>query len=282
MHAYIFPGQGSQKPGMGKGLFEQFSDYTAQADAVLGYSIQELCLEDASQRLNNTQYTQPALYVVNALSYLNALAQGQPKPDYVAGHSLGEYNALFAAGVFDFATGLMLVKKRGELMSQVQGGGMAAVLGMQEDELLTTLQDNNLPAISIANYNSYQQLVISGPKADIERAQTVFARLPHVSLILLSVSGAFHSSYMLDAQQAFADFLHPVRFAIPAIPVIANVNAAPYHPAVIKANLINQITQPVFWTKTIEYLQTKPEICFQEIGPGTVLSGLLRRINNKQ
>lgn len=281
MLAYMFPGQGSQKRGMGQDLFAQFPEYTAQADALLGYSIRALCLEDVLQQLNNTQYTQPALYVVNAFSYLKALADGQPKPDYVIGHSLGEYNALFAAGVFDFVTGLTLVKKRGELMSQMQGGGMAAVVGLSCQELSAFLEEQGLSGVRIANYNSYQQMVISGPQADIQRAQPLFAGMDKVSFIPLSVSGAFHSLYMLSAQQAFAEFVHDIEFATPCIPVIANVDAAPYHPAVVKSNLIQQIAQPVLWTKTIEYLQTKPNIHFQEIGPGTVLSGLLRRINNK-
>ncbi|MFJ1268712.1 ACP S-malonyltransferase [Legionella lytica] len=281
MLAYMFPGQGSQKQGMGQELFAQFPEYTAQADALLGYSIRALCLEDAQQQLNNTQYTQPALYVVNAFSYLKTLVDGQPKPDYVIGHSLGEYNALFAAGVFDFATGLALVKKRGELMSQMHGGGMAAVVGLSSQELTSLLEEQGLSGVKIANYNSYQQMVISGPQADIQRAQPLFTGMSKVSFIPLSVSGAFHSLYMLSAQQAFAEFIQDMEFATPSIPVIANVDAAPYHPAVIKSNLIQQIAQPVLWTKTIEYLQAKPNMQFQEIGPGTVLRGLLRRITNK-
>jgi malonyl CoA-acyl carrier protein transacylase len=281
MLAYLFPGQGSQVHGMGKELFALFNDYTAQADELLGYSIKQLCTEDTYQQLNQTQYTQPALYVVNAFMYLKTLEEN-PKPDYVAGHSLGEYNALLAAGVFDFATGLALVKKRGELMSQAHGGGMAAVLGLPLLELTQILHDHELSTVSIANYNSYQQLVISGPKGDIERTQKVLAPLTGVSFISLPVSGAFHSPYMMAAQQAFSTFLHSFKFAIPCLPVIANVNAAPYHPAIIKTNLTHQITSPVKWTKTIEYLQTKPEITFNEIGPGNVLSGLIRRINKKQ
>src|SRR5205823_13876450 len=126
MLAYIFPGQGSQTRGMGGNLFDDFPELTAQADAILGYSIKKLCLEDPNQELNQTQFTQPALFVVNALTFLKK----NQKPDYVAGHSLGEYNALFAAEVFDFATGLNLVKKRGELMSEAKNGGMAAVIGL--------------------------------------------------------------------------------------------------------------------------------------------------------
>ncbi len=282
MLAYLFPGQGAQIKGMGKELFAQFSDYTAQADKLLGYSIEELCTEDPQQLLKQTQYTQPALYVVNAFMYLKILADTSQQPDYAAGHSLGEYNALFAAGVFDFITGLALVKKRGELMSQAQDGGMAAVLGLSQQELMHIIQTNNLSTVTIANYNSYQQLVISGPKTDIKRTQEILAPLSNATFISLSVSGAFHSPYMLSAQQAFAAFLHDFEFAIPCLPVIANIDASAYHPSVLKTNLINQITHSVQWIRTIEYLQSKANIRFQEIGPGSVLTGLLRRIQNKQ
>lgn len=282
MRAYLFPGQGAQVKGMGKGLFAQFSNYTAQADALLGYSIEELCTADPGQQLNQTQYTQPALYVVNAFTYLKLLAETAQSPDYVAGHSLGEYNALFAAGVFDFITGLALVKKRGELMSQAQDGGMAAVLGLSQQELTQQIHANNLSTVCIANYNSYQQLVLSGPKADIKRTQEVLASLSQATVIPLSVSGAFHSPYMLSAQQAFAAFLQDVELTTPCLPVIANVNAAPYHPAILKSNLTKQITHSVQWVRTIEFLQSKPNISLQEVGPGNVLTGLLRRMQNKQ
>ena len=122
MKAYVFPGQGSQKKGMGEELFDEFPELVERSDQVLGYSIKELCLEDKEEKLDNTQYTQPALYVVEALSYLKKIKEENVKPDYIAGHSLGEYVALFAAGVFDFATGLKLIKKRSQLMAQVSGG----------------------------------------------------------------------------------------------------------------------------------------------------------------
>src|SRR5207244_4392938 len=132
MIALVFPGQGSQKRGMGQGLFDEVPEYAAfekDVDAILGYSMRKLCLEDAENRVKETQFTQPSLYVVNALHYYKAAAEGT-RPDYLAGHSLGEYNALLAAGVFDFLTGLRLVKKRGELMSRAKNGGMGAVIGL--------------------------------------------------------------------------------------------------------------------------------------------------------
>lgn len=281
MLAYLFPGQGAQKRGMGTDLFEQFSELTAQADDLLGYSIQALCIEDKEHQLNKTQYTQPALYVVNALMYLKTIEETEQKPDYVAGHSLGEYNALFAAGVFDFITGLALVQKRGELMSQAQNGGMTAVLGLTREQLTHLLEEHHLTtSINIANYNSYQQLVISGSKEGIARAQKVLSDRTGVHCIPIAVSGAFHSPLMQEAQQAFTDLIQNSLLAIPCIPVIANINAKPYHPAVTKTNLTHHITHSVEWAKTIEYLQKKPNIHFKEIGPGNVLTNLLKRIVN--
>jgi malonyl CoA-acyl carrier protein transacylase len=280
MLAYLFPGQGSQAKGMGKDLFKRFPEYTAQADNILGYSIEHLCTQDPDQLLNNTRYTQPALYVVNALTYLKTVLDTGQKPDYVAGHSLGEYNALFAAEVFDFTTGLILVKKRGELMNEAKAGGMLAVLGLNVLELTQALASNNLQTVTIANYNSYKQLVLSGLAVDISKAEKVLESMPKARVIPLAVSGAFHSGSMLEAQQLFSVFLEQFEFSVPRIPIISNINATLYHPAVIKQNLCYQITHAVEWTKTIEFLQSKTNIIFKEIGPGTVLSGLLRRIAN--
>jgi len=275
MLAYLFPGQGSQVRGMGNNLFDIFKDYTAQANDILGYSIQSLCLHDADQQLHFTQYTQPAIYVVNALTYLKNKQDVNEKPDYVAGHSLGEYNALFAAGVFDFATGLKLVKKRGELMSQAEGGGMAAILGLNREALHQLLQQHALSSVHIANDNSPSQLVISGMQDNIKQAQAIFAKIPSATFIPLKVSGAFHSPYMSHAQSEFEIFLRNFHFDIPSIPVIANVNALPYHPRVIKQNLIDQITGPVEWVNTIQYLKSKKVLQFKEIGVGTVLTRLM-------
>jgi len=151
MTVFIFPGQGSQIKGMGGTLFNQFKDFTDQANTILGYSIQTLCLEDPQQQLKQTQYTQPALYIVNALTYFKKIQETGQKPTYVAGHSLGEYNALLAAGVFDFETGLKLVKKRGEFMSQVGEGAMASVSGLTADAIYIILSQYGLTNVVIAN-----------------------------------------------------------------------------------------------------------------------------------
>src|SRR5215813_12756255 len=161
MISFVFPGQGSQKRGMGQGLFDEVSEYTAvekEVDSIVGYSMRRLCLEDPDNRLRETQFTQPCLYVVNALHYYKAITQGI-RPAYVAGHSLGEYNALLAAGAFHFLTGLRLVKKRGELMSQARDGGMGAVIGLNADAITRLIKENGLARIDVANFNSPSQIV---------------------------------------------------------------------------------------------------------------------------
>lgn len=282
MITYVFPGQGSQSKGMGGTLFDEFKDLTAEADEVLGYSIKELCLEDTESKLGQTQYTQPALYIVNALGYLKKIKETGTRPDYVAGHSLGEYNALFAAGAFDFATGLKLVQKRGELMSHAAGGGMGAVIGLNEEQITGVLQKNNMLAIDIANYNSPTQIVIAGLKKDIEDIKPVFEGIKEVQMfVLLKTSGAFHSRYMQEAGKEFAVFLQGFSFSDLQIPVISNVHARPYQQSAVRQNLIGQITQPVKWTESIRYLMGLGEMEFEEIGPGNVLTGLIRRIKRE-
>ena len=176
MLVYVFPGQGSQKKGMGAELFDQIEEFTSvekDIDNLLGYSLRELCVDDPKGVLDQTQYTQPALFVTNALHYYSQTKNGS-QADYLAGHSLGEYNALLAAGAFDLLTGVKLVQKRGALMSQAKDGGMAAVIGLSAEEIKTVLTDNGLDAVDVANFNSPQQTVVSGPVADIEKAKQAF------------------------------------------------------------------------------------------------------------
>ncbi|MEA2491980.1 MAG: rhizoxin biosynthesis acyltransferase [Acidobacteriota bacterium] len=283
MLALIFPGQGSQKRGMGQGLFDEVPQYAAveqEVDAILGYSMRKLCLEDADNRLKETQFTQPSLYVVNALHYYKALSEGA-RPAYVAGHSLGEYNALLAAGVFDFLTGLRLVQKRGELMSQAKNGGMGAVIGLSSDKVAQAIRDNGLTRLDVANYNTPSQTVVSGPVEDIKQAGPFFEKAGAQMFIPLQVSAAFHSRYMNDAGKAFADFLAPIAFADPKIQVIANASALPYPSgdgSAAKSLLAGQITKSVLWTQSIRFLVEKGVTEFRETGPGNVLTRMVQQI----
>lgn len=281
MPVYLFPGQGSQSVGMGQGLFEKFPDLTAKADQVLGYSIRGLCLGNTAHSLQNTAFTQPALYVVNALSYFNKLQENGRRPSYVAGHSLGEFNALLVANVFDFETGLRLVKKRGELMSQVKEGAMAAIIGLPIDVIRSILKQFGLNNVCIANHNSHTQVVISGKKDVIEKAQIACEQHDATArAIPLPVSGAFHSAFMSDAQNEFEIFLKDFKFCSPTIPVIANTTARPYLKMDIQQTITQQMSSPVRWVESIEFLFAQGKTEFEEVGPGMVLTNLLNRIKN--
>lgn len=279
MTVYMFPGQGSQFKGMGVDLFSHFPTLLAEVDLILGYSLKELCLKDPYNRLNQTRYTQPALYTVNALSYLKKIRDGFKPPDYLIGHSLGEYNALAAAGVFDFFTGLRLVAKRGELMGEAMEGAMSAVLGLSAERVSDLLREHASDRVSIANYNSYSQIVISGDKSSVEAINPIFTDSGG-KVIPLNVSGAFHSPLMRDAQNIFAEFLRRFDFLDPKIPVIANIDAKPYTKRTIFHKLSSQLTGCVLWCSSIEYLLKKGEQVFEEIGPGQVSTRLVERIKN--
>jgi malonyl CoA-acyl carrier protein transacylase len=275
---HVFPGEGSQKVGMGKELFERFPEQVAVADAELGYSVLTLCLRDPLNQLNQMQFAQPALFVVNALTFLNHLFETGKLPGLIAGHGLGEYNALFAAGVFDFQTGVRLVKHRANLLARAPGGGMAAVVGLIPDQIREALAAAGLNSIDIARLNSRSETVISGPEKDLETSRMVLERAGAQAFERLLVSIAFHSRYLSEAEHDFGVFLASFLFAEPRIPVISNVTARLYDSSQIKQLLARQITQPVRWTESIEWLLQQPEAEFTEMGPGSVLTELIRRI----
>jgi trans-AT polyketide synthase/acyltransferase/oxidoreductase domain-containing protein len=274
MRAWVFPGQGSQQRGMGAGLFKRYPDLVARADKVLGYSIETLCIEDPERNLNKTQYTQPALFVVNALHYHQHM-ENAPPPSYVAGHSLGEYNALYAAGGVDFETGLQLVQKRGALMAQAQMGGMAAVIGLSQHQVEQVLENNNISQVVMANINSPSQIVISGPRDNILSAQSLFEDEGCERYMPLNVSGAFHSPLVDSAAQEYATFITTTKFGHLKIPVIANLSGRPYKQDDIADTLINQITHTVRWTDTVDYLFQQGVQEIEEVGPGNILSKLI-------
>lgn len=283
MDIFVFPGQGSQSVGMGADLFDEineFRDREEEINELLGYSVRELCLNDPEKKLKETQYTQPSLYIVNALHYYKALSKGL-RPKLLAGHSLGEYNALHAAGVIDFVTGLRLVKKRGELMSLAHSGGMAAILGIQAERIKQIIQEDNLVGLDVANFNAPMQTVISGPKEEIARAQQFFQQAG-ANYIPLNVGAAFHSRYMQQAAIDFDQFISSFTFNEAQVPVISNVTARPYKKGEASTNvrelLVKQISNSVQWTQSILYLIGRGGTIFHEIGPGNVLTKLVDQI----
>jgi malonyl CoA-acyl carrier protein transacylase len=276
----MFPGQGSQSLGMGAALFDEFKPLTEKADEILGYSIRELCVDDPRQQLNKTEFTQPALFVVNALAYYKKISGGGAKPDFVAGHSLGEFNALLAAECFEFETGLRMVKRRGELMSRVTNGAMAAVLNASKDEIQQILKANGLENIDLANYNTPSQIVISGLADEIARAQPLF-QTGNMLYYPLNTSGAFHSRFMHAVQEEFRQFLATCPLAEPKIPVIANVTARPYQPEGLQENLASQLASTVRWSETMQYLMALGVTQFEEVGHGDVLTRLIQTIKRQ-
>ncbi|NES93839.1 MAG: ACP S-malonyltransferase [Desertifilum sp. SIO1I2] len=271
--AWVFPGQGSQEVGMGVD-FAQHPDAKTkfeQAQAILGWSILDIVQGDASQ-LSQTLYTQPCLYVVESI-LVDLLRQSHPQPDLVAGHSLGEYVALYAAGVFDFATGLQLVKRRSELMDSAAGGKMAALIGFDREQLEQAIQQTE--GVVLANDNSSAQVVISGTP---EAVEAVLGKIKVKRAVPLSVSGAFHSPLMAIAAAEFAQELAKIEFQTAKMPVLSNVEPNPTTDAnLLKERLNQQMTGSVRWREICLKLAELGVEKVVEVGPGKVLTGLVKR-----
>lgn len=267
---------------MGRALFDRFPDWTGAADAILGYSIRDLCLEDREGKLGQTAFTQPALFVVNAMTYRARQETGTPAPAFVAGHSLGEYNALLAADVFDFGTGLRLVQERGRLMGEVQGAGMSAVIGLEPAAIERVLAANPAGgALDVANFNSFDQTVIAGPKPDLAGIKPRLEEAGARAVIPLNVSAPFHSRYMRPVQMAFATFLAAFSLRPPSIPVVANLTATPYPADAIRETLAGQMASSVRWLDSMRYLLAQGVTEFEETGPGSVLTKLIPQIRKR-
>lgn len=271
--AWVFPGQGSQKIGMGLDLVDLPTGWAKfkQAEEILGWSVPEIC-QSEEDKVSRTLYTQPCLYVVESILVDLLRSQGL-QPDLVAGHSLGEYVALYAAGVFDFAAGLRLVKRRAELMDAAAGGKMAALIGFNAEQLHTQLQLT--PDVVLANDNSSAQVVISGTP---EAVETVLANVKVKRAVVLNVSGAFHSPMMADAAAEFQQGLDTVEFRRSLIPVLSNVEPFPTQSGeVLKERLTRQMTGQVRWQEISGQLPLEGIERVIEIGPGKALTGLIKR-----
>src|SRR6476469_830776 len=271
--AWVFPGQGSQAIGMGVDLLElpEAKAKFEQAEQILGWSVPAVC-QSEEDKLSRTLYTQPCLYVVESILVDLMQARGQ-QADLVAGHSLGEYVALYAAKVFDFAAGLRLVKRRAELMDNASDGMMAAVIGFDREQL--EQQIAQVEDVVLANDNNAGQVVISGTPAGVE---TVLSQIKAKRIVRLNVSGAFHSPLMTDAAAEFQQVLETVDFADAQIPVLSNVEPTPAIAATeLKQRLVQQMTGSVRWREISLRLPDEGVQRVVEIGPGKVLTGLIKR-----
>ena len=276
--AYLFPGQGSQHIGMGEELFSKFPSLVNEANSVLGYPVDELYTIGPEEKLGQTQFTQPALYLVSYLAGLSNLETG-PKPIMAAGHSVGEFAALAIAEAFSFSDGLCMVSVRGQIMSKVSGGGMAAVIGLDNKAISSILSENNLKGIDLANFNSPGQIVISGPAEEVVASIEVLKESGARMVVPLKVSGAFHSRMMKEPAGEFASFLEDFSFKTPIFPVFSNVQASAYSNAEqIKSLLVEQMYSSVLWSESVQNMKSAGAEEFLECGPGKVLTKLLRQI----
>jgi [acyl-carrier-protein] S-malonyltransferase len=292
--AFVFPGQGSQKVGMGKVWADASPEARAtleEADAVLGFPLSRLCFEGPEEELNLTANTQPALVAVS-VAVLRAVAALAPElmPVAVAGHSLGEYSALVAAGSLDFADALRLVRRRGELMQEavpVGVGAMAAILGLDPAANLAIAEEATAagdPALgeicAVANYNGPAQTVLAGHRAAVDRAVALAKARGAKKATLLAVSAPFHSPLMRPARDGMAPLLAATRFHDPRVPVVTNADAAPETTGeAARDALIRQIDSPVRWAESILAMEETFGVeAFVEVGPGNILSGMNRRI----
>lgn len=271
--AWVFPGQGSQAVGMGMDLADlpQAQARFAEAEAVLGWSVAAV-IQNPDDQVSLTRYTQPCLYVIESL-LVDLLKERGQSPTVVAGHSLGEYVALYAAGVFDFATGLTLVKQRAELMAAASDGMMAALIGFDMDDLTAQLAAN--PGAVLANDNNPGQVVISGTPAAVE---AVMGTVKAKRAVKLNVSGAFHSPLMAPAAETFAAVLDPIAFQDAQVPVLSNVDPTPAtEGSRLKNRLMQQMTGAVRWRDISLALPGLGIDTVVEVGPGNVLTGLIKR-----
>jgi [acyl-carrier-protein] S-malonyltransferase len=287
--AFLFPGQGAQTVEMGKEIARKFdaaAKIFEKADAVVGFDLSRICFDGPAEKLNTTTISQPAIFVTSA-AILEVVKTSIPPPDVTAGLSLGEYTALYAAGVVSFEDALSLVQKRGQAMqaaADATDGAMVSIIGLDEEkakQLCTAAGKGGV--LAAVNFNCPGQIVISGSKAACERAEKSAEKYGAIKAVRLEVAGAFHTEMMAGAAKALAEALQKCSISEPEnIKTVANINAEFYKSAAkIKEGLIKQLTSPVLWQKCMEKLIADGVEKFYEIGPGRVLTGLMRRIDRK-
>lgn len=284
MKAYVFPGQGAQFPGMGKDMYEKSAvarELFDRADSILGFSITEIMFSGTDEDLKQTKVTQPAIFLHSTI--LAAVNRSEFKPDMVAGHSLGEFAALVANRTLEFEDALVLVSRRAAAMQKAcekNPSTMAAVIGADDktvEDVCARIDDLVVPA----NYNSPGQIVISGTNEGIDKAIEALKSRNVKRIIKLAVGGAFHSPLMEPARAELEDAIKSTRFSDPICPVYQNVTAKPSsNPEIIQSNLVAQLTAPVLWTQTVRNMIADGADSFTEVGPGSVLRGLIQKINN--
>ncbi|MFI3320591.1 MAG: ACP S-malonyltransferase [Rikenellaceae bacterium] len=282
-HAYVFPGQGAQAPGMGKELYDNNAEAKAlfeKANEVLGFRITDIMFEGTAEELKQTNVTQPAVFLH---SVIKAKSLGVT-PAAVAGHSLGEFSALVVAGVLSFEDGLTLVSKRAEAMQkacEAVPGTMAAILGLADDAVEKICEETEGVVVA-ANYNCPGQLVISGAIEAVDAACEAAKAAGARRALRLPVGGAFHSPLMAPAREELAQAIAEAQFSTPSCPIYQNVDAQPYTDAAkIKENLIAQLTAPVRWTQIAQNMIADGMTEFTELGPGAVLQGLIKKVSTE-